>query len=204
MLNMALPTPLVRPLCQKPPSPIIEITRLPMFGATPAALASPMPYPSTVLPRLNGGSVENVWQPMSAAMWVGPISFSRILMALNTGRSGQPVQNDGGRVGIGSPNSSVARVLLAISAASRVATTAASTPSGVVPAMKPPRPFSTTSEVYSPAIGSTSLPNTRVCRSALRSATLTACSRKSGWPSSTISTAFLPAQKSVISAGTSG
>src|SRR5260370_1310066 len=36
---------------------------------------------------------------MSAEMWVGPISRCTNLMALNTGRSGQPVQNAGGRAG---------------------------------------------------------------------------------------------------------
>src|SRR5688572_11989856 len=104
LLYMAFATPLVRPLCQKPPSPITDTTRLPNSGATALEDARPMPYPRTELPMLNGACVENVWQPMSADTWVSPISgdFVRnIFMALNTGRSGQPVQNDGGRLAIG-------------------------------------------------------------------------------------------------------
>src|SRR5581483_8052238 len=53
-----------------------------------------------VLPWLNGGSVAKAWQPMSAATWVSPSSRCAILSALNTGRSGQPVQNAGGRFGL--------------------------------------------------------------------------------------------------------
>ena len=53
----------------------------------------------------------------------------------------------------------------------------------------------TTSGVYSPAIGSRPLPCSLVCRSALRRIWPIACSMKSGVPSSTTSTAFLPAQK---------
>ena len=47
----------------------------------------------------NGGMVANEWQPMSALMWVGPSSRCTSLSALNTGRSGQPVQKAGGRAG---------------------------------------------------------------------------------------------------------
>jgi hypothetical protein len=104
LLYTALATPLVSPLCQKPPSPITEITRLPNAGATAPAEARPMPYPSTELPTLNGAWVENVVHPMSAATWVSPMAGSferRIFIALNTGRSGQPVQNDGGRLSMG-------------------------------------------------------------------------------------------------------
>jgi hypothetical protein len=54
---------------------------------------------------LNGAWVEKVEQPMSAATWVSPIAGSRVLKifsALKTGRSGQPVQKDGGRLATGS------------------------------------------------------------------------------------------------------
>ena len=57
-----------------------------------------------VLPILNGGRVEKMWQPTSAVICVLPISFSAILIALNTGRSGQPTQNPGGRTGTGLPS----------------------------------------------------------------------------------------------------
>ena len=58
-----------------------------------------MPKPSTVLPRLNGGSVEKGWQPMSAERWNLPVSRSSSLIAENTGHSGQPTQKPGGRSG---------------------------------------------------------------------------------------------------------
>jgi len=61
-----------------------------------------------------------------------------------------------------------------------------------------------TPPVYSPAIGSTVLPSTLVCRSALRRMVLTACSMKFGWPSSISMIAFLPAQKRSNSASISG
>ena len=64
---------------------------------------------------LNGGSVEKVWQPMSADTWKAPASRSTSFIAENTGRSGQPTQNPGGRVGIGAPSSSAAFALGAVS-----------------------------------------------------------------------------------------
>src|ERR1700730_15141452 len=50
-----------------------------------------------VAPMLNGGRMENKWQPMSQLTWCGPSSRSTSLMAVKIGRSGHPVQNDGGR-----------------------------------------------------------------------------------------------------------
>ena len=50
-----------------------------------------------VAPMLNGGRMENRWQPMSQLTWCGPSSRSSSLMAVKIGRSGQPVQNEGGR-----------------------------------------------------------------------------------------------------------
>ena len=50
-----------------------------------------------VLPRLNGGRMENRWQPMSALTWCGPSSRSTSFIAVKIGRSGQPVQKPGGR-----------------------------------------------------------------------------------------------------------
>ncbi len=50
-----------------------------------------------VLPMLNGGRIENRWQPMSQLTWWAPSSRSTSFMAAKIGRSGQPVQNDGGR-----------------------------------------------------------------------------------------------------------
>jgi len=71
------------------------------------------------LPTLNGACVEKVEQPMSAATCVSPISGSRsrrILSALNTGRSGQPVQKDGGRLATGSGSTSPTFSRCAVSA----------------------------------------------------------------------------------------
>ena len=51
------------------------------------------------LPSENGAKVANEWQPMSALIWVGPSSRCISLIAEKTGRSGQPVQNAGGRGG---------------------------------------------------------------------------------------------------------
>ena len=56
-------------------------------------------------------------------------------------------------------------------------------------------PLVTTCGVYSPAIGSTSLPAILVWMSRRRRMVLSACSMNSGWPSSTIRIAFLPAAK---------
>jgi len=42
-LYIAFATPLVRPLCQKPPSPITEIVRLLKSGETALDEASPIP-----------------------------------------------------------------------------------------------------------------------------------------------------------------
>ncbi len=67
LLKTALPMPLVRPLCQKPPSPITAIERF-FAGALKAEFdAGPRPYPIVVPPILNGGRIENRWQPMSLA-----------------------------------------------------------------------------------------------------------------------------------------
>ena len=48
-----------------------------------------------VAPMLNGGRIENRWQPMSQLTWCGPSSRSTSFSAVKIGRSGQPVQNDG-------------------------------------------------------------------------------------------------------------
>src|SRR3569833_1832510 len=64
-----------------------------------AAVAGPRPYPIVEAPILNGGRIENRWQPMSAAMWWGPSSFSTSFIAAKLGRSGQPVKTPGGRGG---------------------------------------------------------------------------------------------------------
>src|SRR2546428_242420 len=91
---------------------------------------------------LKGGSVEKRWQPMSADRWNLPVSRSRIFMAENTGRSGQPTQKPGGRCG-SVPSSCAAR-----SFSDLIGATAWSRPRNFE------IPVSTTSPVYSPANGS--------------------------------------------------
>ena len=52
-----------------------------------------------LLPMLNGGRVAKEWQPMSALMCSGPVSFCSSLSAAKNGRSGQPVHSPDGRAG---------------------------------------------------------------------------------------------------------
>src|SRR5215212_3057515 len=99
LLNTALAMPLVSPLCQKPPSPIIATGRRVWPTLNAEALAAPSPYPMILLPRLNGGSVEKEWQPISALILMAPSSRCRSLIEEKSGRSGQPVQRPDGRSG---------------------------------------------------------------------------------------------------------
>src|SRR5215475_5136555 len=101
-------TPESRPLCQKPPSPMIATARLDDIGFTPAAEARLMPYPSRVLPCEKGSNDPKQWQPTSIETCGRPMSCATSFIAENTGRSGQPVQNAGGRCG-SAPRSSAAR-----------------------------------------------------------------------------------------------
>jgi hypothetical protein len=117
---------------------------------------------------LKGGSVENVWQPMSAETWNSPSSRCTSFIAENTGRSGQPMQKPGGRGGTGIPSSSAARRLGAVSDSNTSCTLLASSPSGAASSTNLAMPVSTTSPVYSPAIGRTSLPWTRVALTSAR------------------------------------
>jgi hypothetical protein len=48
---------------------------------------------------LKGGSEAKRWQPMSAAIWCSPRSSCTSFIAAKIGRSGQPVQKPGGRIG---------------------------------------------------------------------------------------------------------
>src|SRR2546422_8648479 len=97
------------------------------------------------LPRLNGAKVANEWQPMSALMWVGPSSRCISLMALNTGRSGQPVQKFGGRGGM----SPIAATAPAFGASMLFAR--ATIGSALLPAGRPPPEDAAQALVRSPA-----------------------------------------------------
>ena len=100
-LNIDDATPDSKPLCQKPPSPITEMVRFCITGATAPAAASDMPNPRIELPRLNGARVAKEWQPMSLEIWTLPTSRSSNLIAEKTGRSGHPMQKPGGLSGSG-------------------------------------------------------------------------------------------------------
>jgi len=75
---------------------------------------------------------------MSSSRWAS-------LRAVNTGRSGQPVQNPGGRLGTGAPSSSAAWDLVASILATAAEIGARSRPRGTAPSTKPAMPFSITS-----------------------------------------------------------
>ena len=111
---------------------------------------------------LNGGMVANEWQPMSALIWVGPSSRCTSLRALNTGRSGQPVQKAGGRAGR-SPKPAAALGRWPTMSRTLATIASVSMPAGRTSARKAASPSSSTSAVYSPALGSGPLPSTRVC-----------------------------------------
>ncbi len=94
---------------------------------------------------------------MSALIWVGPSSRCTSLSALNTGRSGQPVQKAGGRAGrspkrrrgLGTMADDVAHL-----GHDRIGVDAGR---AALRARNAARPSSSTSEVYSPALGERSL-----------------------------------------------
>src|SRR3982751_2662707 len=88
-------TPESRPLCQKPPSPMIATGRREDIGETPAAEAGLMPEPRSVLPCEKGSKEPKQWQPTSIDTCGRPMSCATSFMAENTGRSGQPVQKVG-------------------------------------------------------------------------------------------------------------
>ncbi len=99
------------------------------------------------------------------------MSFS----ALNTGRSGQPVQKLGGRTG-SSPTALAAARLPASTRSTVAAIVSTATPLGRVSLKKAARPESRTSAVYSPTVGRQPLPSTGVWISARRRMTLICCS----------------------------
>ena len=113
LLNRFDATPVISPLCQKPPSPMIAIGRLSMFGVDGRGARERHAVAEDRVAQRNGAKVANEWQPMSALIWVGPSSRCISLIAENTGRSGQPVQKVGGRGGSG-PSAAAAFALCAI------------------------------------------------------------------------------------------
>ena len=174
LLNRFEATPVMSPLCQKPPSPITAIGRRSQIGRRPRRRSRATCRSRGSNCRANGAKVANAWQPMSALIWVGPSSRCISLIAENTGRSGQPVQNVGGRGG-SSPIAAAARGDARASAHAR-GDRLGIEPGGLVSVKNAASPFSKTSDVYSPTFGNGPLPSTRVCMSARRSSTLIGCS----------------------------
>ena len=105
-----------------------------------------------------------------------PSSRSTSFIAAKIGRSGQPVQNDGGRPCTSLATSAAALLSRCFSGAVSGEGASAGNRSGRTFSMNFLMPSRTTPPVYSPAIGSTSLPCTRVWMSARRRMVLTACS----------------------------
>lgn len=125
-------------------------------------------------------------------------------MALNTGRSGQPVQKLGGRAGNSSPIRDAPSARWATRSSANRRISSASTPAGFTAAQNFANPSNSASVRYSPAMGRQSLPYSLVCKSALRRIRPICCSMNSGLPSSITSMAFFPAQNVSISLGASG
>src|SRR5579863_257034 len=98
------------------------------------------------LPSENGAKVANEWQPMSALIWVGPISRWASFIAAKTGRSGHPVQKFGGRGGISQTTAAMSDLRRSI-AATRAATASASRPAGRVSDRKVAMPRKNASDV---------------------------------------------------------
>src|SRR5690606_96524 len=98
---------------------------------------------------LNGGRMENRWQPMSADTCDGPSSRSTIFMAVKIGRSGQPVQKPAGRAG-----TSAARLVTAAGAGAAETGAGAGACFGLHSSRKLFNTFWMTWAAYSPARGS--------------------------------------------------
>ena len=124
----------------------------------------------------------------------GPVSRCKSFMAVNSGRSGQPVHKPDGRDGTRAARRPAATSGLSVRPDRRQRLRGCRAYScGTQREMNSPSPLRSTSTVYSPCIGSTSLPIRRADTSCLRKIWLAACSMNSGCPSSTTSTARLPA-----------
>src|SRR3974377_1295258 len=99
LLKTALPKLEARPLCQKPPSPMIEIGRLSALTLKAEDDAGPGPQPMVVAPILNGGKDANRWQPMSAEILCSPSPRCTSFIAAKIGRPGEPTQKPRGAGG---------------------------------------------------------------------------------------------------------
>src|SRR5258708_25356135 len=107
-----------------------------------------------VPPKLNGGSVANEWQPISALILTGPISRCINLSDVKNGRSGQPVHRPGGREGktVGISGNGPELTPCSTSFARAVA------PLGSHWRRKRPQASKRMAPVYSPALGRSFLP----------------------------------------------
>ena len=201
LLNTAPATPVIRPLCQKPPSPMTLIGRLLLRARHRRGRGQRHAVAEDRVALAEGREGrERSGSRCRPTTCTGPISWRSSFMAENTGRSGQPVQKVGGRGGSGAPSSLVD---LGVGAPRPRRSTASSGGDGAaVAAQNAARPLRHHQRrVFARHRQHVLAVQPACCRSALRRIWPIACSRKSGAPSSTTSTAFLPAQKRAISLG---
>ena len=143
---------------------------------------------------LKGGRIENRWQPMSQR----DVVLAEFPLDQLHGGEDRPLRAAGAerRRARHAPcrrRSAIAVLAHRLSLGARAALRRRS-PAGTA-RRSAGTPSRITPPVYSPAIGSMSLPWILVWMSARRRMVLTACSMNSGWPSSTIRIARLPSQK---------
>ena len=193
LLNTALPIEDVSPLCQKPPSPTngdralvrLDIERRRAGAAEPVAhrgradverrqdreqvaadVAADVVRPELALDQLHGGEDRPLRDSRCRTTAGADAHVRSVAFRAAASRTAPSFDGAGAAVRRARPRG-------------RRATNAFT-------------PSRTTAPVYSPAIGSMPLPSMRVCTSARRRMVLIACSRNSGWPSSTIRIARLP------------
>ena len=177
-------------MCQKPPSPTTADRALAALPRQRRSAGAAEPVSHRRLADIEGlQRREGVTADIGADM-MRPNSCWTSFIAEKIGRSGQPVQKDGGRpcTLVPSVSSAAGRLLLVCAGSSGASR------SGRYAVQNFWMPAFSTPPVYSPAIGSIDLPSIRVCTSARRRMVLTFCSMKSGWPSSISRIDFLPAQ----------
>ena len=154
------------------------------------------------LPMEKGGKVPKEWQPMSAETWNGSALGSPPASAPRRTAAPDSRCSRAGGAGGGPPRAQ--RLAAQFGDFVEIVLRAGVAEARDVPSMNFASPPTRTSDVYSPAIGSMSL---AAARSGYRRGAGWMKFRARyipGWPSSTTSTAFLLAQKPMISSGTSG
>ena len=149
----------MRPLCQKPPSPITEIGAAVKIGPDRCRARERHAIAENRIAQAERREGRESMAADVALICVGPSSRCISLMAENTGRSGQPVQKVGGRGG-NAPTAAAAAGLCASMRLTRAAIASASSSCGRISLTNAARPLSRASDWYSPVRGSAPLPNT--------------------------------------------